>query len=793
MALEVRVVSAAGGGLKIIDHIPPVRPCRLEGQNGIGKSALVRLLLLLSGRQPYSGEAAPWRSLKALIGPTSVTITGLTGSFASATVQLTPRLWPATPDEEIGDWLGVLTLDGLERPIGLLFDLLSVVHLSGTERLLDTLNQQSGRLAVALGDVRACLDALDTQRAELGELAEALEFVSPAAAAAERARWEQVSSDRRELEGRLAQTRPRSEDLSRASALSALVERGDAAEHQRKLQDLRTDLEAARLRLRAAESNHDGAISALAEGSKAQRELAKIERRLGAIGRARAALAARQEELGSLLESLSIPADAVAFDEVERAALDSAFAPALDQQRRLLIHQARQHRSDSENRLLDDLRIVLEDALDSGLAATVVARIRNIDITVSNLLEGLGFADGAVEVEVPEMAEVSHKLAQLTELRELFEQRATLTKEDAELQKILALHETDAASHDELRKNAIDARAALDSAGSQVRAHTMEIGSLSRSVLGGADGEDVEGLIRDLLAKHDTAPEVLDTASAEASAEMMELQSRDESLRKEEDGLAASEARRRVQREQLRRHSESDPLRRWLAELASVVTHESQDLTQGADWPDDTWQRVADHVATSRSALAALVRDVSGLETLAPQLPSQSNRQTNRLASAIKAVVEQDAVAELSSKPIADALFDGGTVLRVDLDEGSITWRTLDGHTRTRPLTAFSSGEQALGFMRARLQQIADEPADNRLVFLDEFGAFISADRRRPLADLLTSRELRALSEQVVVVLPLQSDYAAELEETTGALHKQYEERARAVEVHGYFAEEFAG
>lgn len=793
MALEVQVASAATGGLRIIGHIPAVRPCRLEGRNGIGKSALIRLLLLLSGRQPYPGEDAPWLSLKRLIGPTSITISGLTGSYSSATVRLTPDMWPATPDEKIGDWLGVLTLDGQVSPVETLFDMLSVVHVSGTEKLADTLNQQSGRLASALRDVRARLDALDIQRAELGEIAEVLNFVSPKSAASERARREEVSHDRREVGARLAQTRSRSEDLHRAAALAALVQRGDAAEHQQELQVARTQLEAARSRLKVAQDRHDTAVLTLARGSQAQREVAKIERRLGVIGRALATLSARQEELGVLLERLSIPADAVSLDEDQRSALDSAFLPLAEEQRRLHKLQARKRRSEVENRLLDDLRVVLEDALDAGLGATVVAQVDDVAITASELLEGLGFSSEPPEVAVPEMAKVLEELSQLTELRQLFEQRSRLNDENAALQERLALHEPDAAAHDDLRRDATDARAALEAASAQVRAHTLRMGALSRSVLGGADGEDVEALIRDLLAKHTVESEQLEAALSEVDAELVVLQVRDEDLRSEEGRLADSEARRRVQREHLRRHSESDTSRRWLAELAAAMYPENPPLSQSVDWPEEVWQRVADHVTASRAALGALVRDVGGLETLAPQLPSLSSRQPNRLASAVKAIVEQDALAELSAKPIADALFDGGSLLNVDLDEGSITWATPDGHRRTRPLTAFSSGEQALGYMRARLQRIAEEPAENRLIFLDEFGAFISADRRRPLADLLTSRELRSLSEQVVVVLPLQSDYASELEETTGVLHEQYEERARAVGDRGYFAEEFVG
>src|SRR5690242_8893487 len=107
MTLEVRVDSAAIGGLQIIDRIPPLRPCRLEGRNGIGKSALVRLLVLISGVQPYPGQPAPWRSLRTLVGRTVITINGLSGEHSSATVQLTPDDWPEQPSELIGEWLGV--------------------------------------------------------------------------------------------------------------------------------------------------------------------------------------------------------------------------------------------------------------------------------------------------------------------------------------------------------------------------------------------------------------------------------------------------------------------------------------------------------------------------------------------------------------------------------------------------------------------------------------------------------------------------------------------------------------
>jgi hypothetical protein len=790
MTLEVHVRSKATGGLKIIDHIPPLRPCRLEGRNGIGKSVLVQLLVLISGVQPYRGQPAEWRSLRRLVGQTEITINGLSGRHSSATVRLTPEAWPEErPPESIDSWLGVLTLDGDEAPIQQLFELLDVVHLSGRERLIDTLRQQSGRLAVALSDVADRLNDLDHQRAELGELDEQLQFISPREAESERARWEQVAEERRQAEANLQIAQPVADDLSRATALTALVETGDAAEHQHRLQKLREELVVARQRLEIAETTHDEAVAALAKGTAAQRDVAKRERRLGAIGKSLDRLLARQEELGEILESVQIPTDVDLLDAEQQVVLDNAFEPAIGRQRRLQVHAARNRRTNAENLLLDDVRVVLDDAVDHGLGSTVLARINDQEITVTDLRDGLGFLAEVNDNDLEELAAATRDLAELTELKQLFEQRSALQEEAGRLRIELQRLEPKVAGHDELRKNAAEARAVLDSASAEVRSHMVQIGTLSRSALGGTDVIDLEAHIRELLAKHNVEAERLPTALLDAQAKVLALQTLDENLKSEVEQLSAKASRRRVLRETLRRRSESDESLKWLNQLAMAITPATGMATGPVDWPEETWQQLANHVTAARDALSRLVNDVSGLKALAPQLSSQ----TGRLASAIKAVVEADALAELSAEPIANALFDRGKVRRVNLDEESITWTTPSGETRTRPLAAFSSGEQALGFMRARLLQVVDQLVANRMVFLDEFGAFISADRRRPLAELLTSDELRALAEQVIVVLPLQSDYAYELDQTTGALHELYAERVRAVKEHGYFTEVFAG
>src|SRR6185437_15625093 len=142
--------------------------------------------------------------------------------------------------------------------------------------------------------------------------------------------WEQVTEDRRQVKTNLQTLRPVVDDLSRARALAALVETGDAAEHQHRLQELRGQLEVARSRLQAAEANHNAAIAALAKGTAAQREVAKRERRLGANARTKCRLLARQEELAARLEGLEIPAGAELLNAAQKRVLDKASESSRD-------------------------------------------------------------------------------------------------------------------------------------------------------------------------------------------------------------------------------------------------------------------------------------------------------------------------------------------------------------------------------------------------------------------------------------------------------------------------------
>lgn len=804
MTLEVTVTGFPSGGLKLIKYIPPIRPCRLEGRNGIGKSALIRLLVTISGRQPYPDEPASWASMRRLVDGITITITGLTGAASQASIRLTPDLWPLRPVEKIGDWVGELSLDGARAPASKLFDLLDVVHLSGTEKLSDTLAQQTGRLHRSISAIEARLAGLDDQRADLGELAEQLWQASPALDDSDRARRRSAEQQLSDLTSRLDQARPLGDELTEASMFAAMVAGGSVEEHEAQLQDLHRQLAAAHERVRLAQNAQVDALAALGAGNQVQKEIAKRERRVQTLERSLTKLLARLAELAPRLEATGVPTDTEALDAGQLQVLEQATAAAAERQHRLQLAAARSHRSREENQLVDDVRAVLDDATESGLSETVLARVEDVDVTVDALRSGLGYLP-VEDTELEELTDANRELTELREIAELYEKREyTIRDRNSALEEIQQF-DPDAADQDELRKRAADARTELDEATAEIRALNMSIGSLSRGVLGD-DGEviDFAARLSEILYKHGVDPVQLEAARSAALMETARLTQEVAETQTRIHELERSEQRRRRQRTSLRRATLTDPDKSWLGELAAKLNgpiRPTSETTQAPlgdawsdeDWPDATWQGLADHVNRFKDTLDHLFTAVGGLEnTTARPLAGLSN---TAMDLAVKTVVEEEALRELSAQPIVDSIFDGGTLTRVSLDEGesTVTWHTPDGETRTRPMSAFSSGQQALGFMRARLQQVVDEEHQNRLIFLDEFGAFISAEQRRPLADLLTSNELRTLTDQVVVVLPLQADYVGELDETTGDLHAQYERRARDVAAQGYFTEKFAG
>ena len=123
----------------------------------------------------------------------------------------------------------------------------------------------------------------------------------------------------------------------------------------------------------------------------------------------------------------------------------------------------------------------------------------------------------------------------------------------------------------------------------------------------------------------------------------------------------------------------------------------------------------------------------------------------------------------------------------VDLTTRRVSWSE-NQTRRSRPLEAFSSGEQAFAYTRARLA-VLDDPdrtVKNRLIVLDEFGAFIAQHLLRGMLDYLKEWTSAHQSDRVLLILPLSRDYSQMAQEAIGGRTKRYAALARHVDSHGY-------
>ena len=109
----------------------------------------------------------------------------------------------------------------------------------------------------------------------------------------------------------------------------------------------------------------------------------------------------------------------------------------------------------------------------------------------------------------------------------------------------------------------------------------------------------------------------------------------------------------------------------------------------------------------------------------------------------------------LADPNIQNALFDNGTFTRLDLQQQVVIWKNADDDICRRPLEAFSSGERAFAYVLGSILQQRQVKSQNHLLVLDEFGAFIEADRIERLERFLYDEVLLSgTANAVAIILP---------------------------------------
>jgi hypothetical protein len=780
--MRFRFTATPTGGIRLIEEIADYKLGRLEGRNGIGKTLAVRLLELATGGQPYVGTSAAWQTLRDYLGEVQIIVDGLREGDALELL-LTPDGWPDEQPRDLTS-LGSAWLNGQPIDFRSVPDLLRVVRIGGDEDLITEFKQiiemdarlvadQNTRLSLEIEHIGTTCDRLlrDTaglSRQRLDELVGRQESaLKHRAAAKEEYERQEETVSRLELLGRHIET------------LSELEEQGPSIEEdlgtiETTLKNLISDrdtLEEQRRRLLPDPQHHT-------------EQLAQLQR----LNRERERQAERAKE-----------SDAKAKDALVRLGLsaNSDSAAIREEEKHAKSERSELSRSKALLRappdliaLIRQLRLPLDPVRETGLEEEQVATIEQLRVTVRELREGLMQREAELSDQQQHalMEEIETKFkvvdARLRELRAALRLVADARDKAADLQRIeneariiataLATRPGEeyqqvviALEHvQEKTLEQIDRRAEL----------RYRLGVLKRAGSTDELEREITELRSDLEVKGSPTP-ALEDGRARLAVYRVNLQSADEEERLATINLREFERRVDERVGVLERRSEYGWLRSALGEWLPTTSDArltAVDKMARLDSAIRRFQQGMDSLEISAN------RALDGLRQLA-QYGDQTSEVENSDLMPLAEHYARRFGELLSDRNIQSTLFEGGKFSRLDLLRWEVTWESADGEPRRRPLEAFSSGERAFTYVLASILRHTGQSSRNRMLVLDEFGAFIEADRLDRLLRFLADQVLApGRTDQVLIILPLH--------QTVGEAQGEEEDsQAQTIVDRGYF------
>lgn len=780
-------------GLKVIREIPDIPLCMLEGRNGIGKTVAIHLLELISGSIPEEFQLRPilWSSLRERLGPTSVHLDNLNGNRSLA-VRFTPDLWEESLPTSLGEWLGTATIDGEPQPISACSALLSVTRIAGNEDLEVTLRKRVATLSGYLDF--ASKRVLERERmisARLEGIVPEVREADPAAIKVIAAQLDAVESELREAKARSTAADARLSNLLRALETRRQLDAAGVAADTllARREELTNTVKALTSDLHDKEREADDASAAFSAEGEAQKKLADAER----------ILRYRQGRLANLQREIKEHAASLSL---QTSISSSAIARAISVGESRLADLQRTYRSLDSTSLVRDLIggiVVPLRAAETDAGDQILVRTEEGGLTVSQTLGGVTrrqqeLADQPQPAQIREIeSQIDTARRQVGSLRHLastFEQleRQQLLVTQAQDEADTAVEQAEQASAAARRLREATravgaAQAALTKAHEELASVQQQIGATGATSREDA-AADLEKALTALGLSADEAAVAEDAARqalAEADVALAELNEAASAIRRR---LAVRQADLDLVINRLRENRNY----RWLWE--SIDGLESKLID-----PEERYRAFARlrtailQAADSGGDAVDFIASLLGIANsfFEKDLGKRDGVLVQTLRPAFEAVLGQRLRDALNSPSIRDAIFDGAEVVRVEADTRQLTLRDSNGSETKRPMEAFSSGEQAFAFTQARLAGLESPQKPNRLLVLDEFGAYVAADRLPDLSRFLAS-DIGRVADQIIVILPLHVDYDSEISETQGKLRARYQERLDQIKERAYCA-----
>ena len=730
----------------------------------------------------------------ATSGPTRVTVEGLrlapdAPRTSKLSWSLLPSEWPDNPQEE-GPWNNAI-LDESSEPLPLerVRRLLRIFRIAGDESLAQSLASQIHADRLRL---QALTNRVENRRVSWDGRLSLIEGLtgdsseqSMASREADLSHLEELVAD---LESQLNHATEHRKHLAQISSLlshrealseklpSVLTERDELQKTQNSLiKELEViDQEAAKLRSQAEKSEETAAQLTYLEGLYRKRRQ-RLGRRMREVNRLSADLALS----GTLTE-------------------ESVAALERETERQLSSARRRRRTHDRAGMLLDladDLQTSLERARGEELEDEVIARVSRNSFTVQQLDKAVGRRRDELIEEVDSAGqELQEEIAGLQRRADLL---ATLSKEvrylhnaendvasaEAEIQSLVG--ELSAAAADAYRELVERRTSILD----KLVEISAQIGELERErTMLEAEGnlQEVNGKLGELGASQSNLEEVaqeirnVEAQVAKISNDLTQARYRFDQAKTSLQGQYAN-----VQSgvDRLLHDRQFD----WLERASIDVPAEDEDVHVQAHGLDNlrlAARKVSQEMAAASNDLLALDKTMEALaDRLNKEQPAiQAETLGFRFTGSVVRYYQRKFTEQLAAQEIREALFEGGSNLRLDLISMTTTWVTPRGERRTRPLEAFSSGERAFAYTRVQLEAIRSVAAVNKVAFLDEFGAYVARDRLEELISFIQRRALRDLVDQVVVILPLSSEMNPE--ESAELERRHYFARNMETEIH---------
>lgn len=796
--MQIEIERLGDVEIPLLDSLPPYRLARMEGYNGIGKSLTIRLLQLALGRQTFH-QVRTWESFARGLGRVRVRVSQLEGA-GELTWLIDGKRLPSVPSDVTDEWFQI-TMDGRDATLAEVSQVLSVHRLPGDVGLAETLGEQieaDGRmflqwhapLTAEGGPQAQALDLLDSlqslvKRVDRQRLLDAHTDALEATTELER--------QREELRGAVA----RQTKLTRARALSNRLEEFAAFGADVDAQAAKVEEELTSIQLERAQANKRLAEleSAAAKGQEARSRIRTIRRRLENHF---AQLTVERLRESELLERARV----TAFDEV--AAAVSGVRTELDV---LVERRAALHSTPLVRTLVNQIVELLASAEAAGLGDQVLSGANESSelVTVSEMrarlerrehdLAGVEpTAEGAaLEAEIDALTDRIQALESLPAARAEVERRMRLVaRAEAEINALVVETDDDAVAGLE------DARArlaALDTQAAELARERTVLAIRKEAIGGGRSPEETSAELRALLSELDVPDnETVGQASAQDDV-VLHLQS---ALHQTQARSNAARAAAAAVDDELRRVVQAladDESLTWAAEVQPIPTVDQDLQTQL-----DRLEALDRSVSTALERIAAIPAQVAAIDVALGRLANRLKGRRedsggDRYLDELTLGYGEEFRGWFDDHLVRETLLpDARKVSSVDLrpERLEVGWETANGAHRSRTLDAFSRGEQAFAYTRARLASLdaGDQRATNRLIVLDEFGAFIARDRLDALVELIKERQEKFPADQVLLILPVAADYEEQAEMAISQEKDRLKPIVDSLAQKGYFAVE---